>query len=202
MEPTAPGTASSRGPRPPISRETLEGVRRRDRDALGRLFERHVDELYLLALRLLGDRHEAEEVVQKVFLKVHRAAHQLDPERDPAPWLITITYNACREHRRTWSQKLDRRSESIDEEGGAGRELAAAGHDPEAALLRGEREARLVAAIGKLPEASRDVVWLHAVHGLRHEEIADAMGTSAAAVRKRYSRSLALLREELEERSE
>ena len=68
----------------------LAGVRRREPEALAAFFEQHFDRVYALVHRLLGDRHSAQDATQEVFLKVHRAAHTLDPERDPEPWVTTI----------------------------------------------------------------------------------------------------------------
>jgi RNA polymerase sigma-70 factor (ECF subfamily) len=209
MEPKRPDAAGSEpmiggSPhRPSVSRHTLEGVRRREREALGELFERYVDYLFGLACRLLGDRHAAEEAIQNVFLKVHRAADQLDPARDPGPWLVTITYNHCREQQRSWSAKLSRRSRSIhDDRAPLVGELRDAGRDPEALALANEMEERLTRAIDTLPESMRAVVLLHDYRGLTHEEAAVVLGTTPAAVRKRYSRALAALRQRLEETPE
>src|SRR5262249_28767345 len=69
----------------------LERVRARDPEALGQFYDRYLDLVFGLASRLLGDRTLAEDATSEVFLKVHRAADRLDPTRDPAPWLATIT---------------------------------------------------------------------------------------------------------------
>src|SRR5688572_14125754 len=61
----------------------LDGVRRRDPDALAALFDRYFDRLYAVVYRMLGNRAETEDAIQEVFLKVHRGAPSLDPARDP-----------------------------------------------------------------------------------------------------------------------
>src|SRR5439155_594675 len=91
-------------------RAELERVRARDPEALESFFERYFDRVYGLVFRLLGDRTLAEDMTQEVFLKVHRAAHQLDPGRDPAPWIMTIAHNACRDLWRSNAWKLARRA--------------------------------------------------------------------------------------------
>src|SRR5262245_15515908 len=68
---------------PSLTRAQLEAVRARDKDALGALFEAYFDRVYGLVRRLLGNVTLAEDVTQEVFLKVHRAAHRIDPDRDP-----------------------------------------------------------------------------------------------------------------------
>src|SRR4029077_12114053 len=112
VAPSAPGSTPQRRPEPPSSEE-LERVRARDRDALGRFFERYFDLVFGIALRLLGSREGAEDLTQEVFFKVQRAADQIDPRRDPAPWLTTIVYNACRDIWRSRGDRLPRRGQSL-----------------------------------------------------------------------------------------
>lgn len=193
-------TRQHQGP-PPLSREELARVAARDPDALGRFFDAYADRVFALAYRLLGDRPTAEDVSQEVFLKIHRAIDRLDPERDPGPWVTTITCNACREHWRGGARKLAQRSVSLDdlEDWQAGHPTSA--DSPEADLLRGEQEARVQSALSRLPESLREIVVLHDWQGLKHREIAEIVGTSHDAVRKRYSRALAALAELLREKT-
>jgi RNA polymerase sigma-70 factor (ECF subfamily) len=182
-----------------LSRDTLEAVCRREPDALATLFECCFDDVYSLAYRLTGEKTAAEDVSQEVFLKVHKAAAQLDPSRDPGPWLTTITYNACREHWRSRSHRLFSRASSLDGESKQGRRLTNGRPDPERATEAGEREELVTRALMKLPERMRSVVVLHDYQGMSHEEIARVTRTGHAAVRKSYSRALARLRDELRE---
>ena len=185
--------------RAPLSRETLEAVCRREPEALAALFEHCFDDVYSLAYRLTGERAAAQDVSQEVFLKVHKAAARLDPSRDPGPWLTAITYNACREHWRSRGHRLFSRARSLDDEAQQGRVLTNGRRDPEGSAEAGEREELVTRALMKLPERMRAVVVLHDYQGMSHEEIARVTGTGHAAVRKRYSRALARLRDELRE---
>lgn len=179
--------------RPPLSRQTLERVRLRDSQALGMLFEFYFERIYGLAYRLLGERMAAEDVSQEVFRKVYRAADQLDPGRDPGPWLLSITHNVCRDLWRSRGHKLSRRTASFDEHEALRATLSAPGENPEQATLRRERERSVQDALMKLPEPMRTVVVLHDYRGMSHEEISVVVGASYAAVRKRYSRALTRL---------
>jgi RNA polymerase sigma-70 factor (ECF subfamily) len=175
----------------------LEGVRRRDPKALGEFFEAHFDRLNNVAYHLVGDRARAEDVLQEVFLKVHRAANQLDPKRDPRPWLATLTRNACRERWRRAGRRVDRQAHSLDNGSGFHETLPAGGEDPEGQALQSERDQAVTQALMKLPGSLREVVVLRDYHDLAHEEIATVVGARSATVRKRYSRALAELREHL-----
>jgi RNA polymerase sigma-70 factor (ECF subfamily) len=179
----------------PLTAAVLEKVRQRDPQALAALFDHHFSRIYNLAHRLLGERTAAEDVTQEVFLRVHRAAHQLDTQRDPGPWLMTITANLCREKWRSREGKQAKQTASLD----AKPEMAAAvpngSPGPDTKVLEADRDRFLSKAIDNLPEAMRLVVVLHDLQGMTHEEISEIVGDEAAAVRKRYSRALQKLRE-------
>jgi RNA polymerase sigma-70 factor (ECF subfamily) len=185
---------------PPLSREQLAAVRGRDPRALGAFYERHVDGVFALAYRLLGERAAAEDVTSEVFFKVHRAAHTIDPERDPLPWLKTITYNACRDVWRSGAYRLGRKSRSIDDDPLVADRLVTSGDDPQRAFERGERERIVQEALLELPEHLRAAIVLYDYEGLSHSEIAEMFGVNHAAARKRYSRALAALGRILEGR--
>jgi RNA polymerase sigma-70 factor (ECF subfamily) len=168
-------------------------VRRRDPDALAAFFERYFDRVFGLVYRLMGDRPLAEDVTQEVFLKVHRAADRIDPGRDPAPWLMTIAHNACRDVWRSSAHRMSRRAASLDAHAPLAATLAAAVRDPEEEALATERERLVQAAIDRLPEPLRASVLMHDYEGLGHEQIAEIVGIRHAAARKRYSRAIAAL---------
>jgi RNA polymerase sigma-70 factor (ECF subfamily) len=157
------------------------------------LFEAYFDRVYGLVYRLLGDRPAAEDMTQEVFLKVHRAAHQLDPARDPGPWLTAIAYNACRDFWRSAAYRISRRSGSIEGDPVVAGRLTGGGNEPERELLARERRDLVLEAIRRLPEPLREAVILYDYQGLSHQEIADMMGINHAAARKRYSRALTAL---------
>ena len=157
------------------------------------LFERHFDQVFGLVFRLLGDRAAAEDITQDVFLKVHRAAHQLDASRDPGPWLTAIAYNACRDLWRSGGYRLARRSASIEGDPSLPERLSAGGNEPERDALAAERERLVQEAVALLPPPLRALVVLHDYQGLSHPEIAKLLGLNHSAARKRYSRALAAL---------
>ena len=176
----------------------LEGVRRREPQALAAFFDQHFDRVYGLVYRLLGDRHWAEDATQEVFLKLHRAAHTLDPDRDPGPWVTTIAYNVCRDLWRSGAYRLSRNAISIDDPDHGDGAIPPNLKDPERELIASEREGLVQDAIGKLKEPLRAVVVLREYQGFSYEEIASLTGTSPVAARKRYSRALTELGKLLE----
>ncbi|PJA74368.1 RNA polymerase sigma factor SigE [bacterium CG_4_9_14_3_um_filter_65_15] len=190
-------SASAGTPDGGLSRETLEGVGRRDPAALAALFDRHFERIYGLAFRMMGNRPDAEDVTQEVFLRVHKAAHQLDASRRPGPWLLAITANVCRERFRKQKRVIDRGSVSLDDDSGLSERLPGSQQDPAEELQQADTEGRVQRAILALPPDLREVVVLHDFEGMTHEDIAQVVGAGAPAVRKRYSRALTKLKETL-----
>jgi RNA polymerase sigma-70 factor (ECF subfamily) len=184
---------------PSLSPEEIARAAAREPGALERFFDTYVDRVFSLSYRLLGDRTAAEDVSQEVFLKIHRAIDRVDPARDPGPWVTTITCNACREYWRSASQKLARKSVPLDGIADWQDRHPQSPDSPEADVLRSERDASVQKALMQLPEPLREIVVLHDWHGMKHREIAESVGTTHAAVRKRYSRALAALAELLGE---
>ena len=193
--PVSPGA-----PVPAMTAAEIEAVRAREPGALGRFYERYVDRVFGLVMRLLGDRALAEDVTQEVFLRIHRAAHTLDPARDPGPWVLTVAHNLCRDVWRSGAHRMARRSASVDDGAGIAETLVSPGDDPALELVRREREVRVREALLELPETLRTAIVLHDYEGLGHEQIARRTGIEHAAARKRYSRALAALARRLEGR--
>ena len=191
--------ASAEGPRSPWTLAKLAKVKSRDPEALATLFDHYFGRIYSLAFRMTGEKTAAEDVTQEVFLKIHRAAHQIDSERDPGPWVMTITANLCKERWRSRSGRQDKQTMSLDAKPDAVANVTAAGGDPESDAVAADRSRLLEKAIGQLPEPMRLVVVLHDMQGMTHEQIAAVTAESPPAVRKRYSRALKKLRELLQD---
>jgi len=172
----------------------LEKVKRRDSVALGRFFDLAFPYVYSLAYRFTRHRETAEDLTQEVFLKVYNAADRLDTSRSAKPWITAITVNACRDEAR---RRLARPEDSVD--AALIGEVHASTGTPEEDLINAERDLALERALGRLDWESRLVVLLHDYSDRPHEEIAELMGISHEAVRKRYSRALKRLAEIVQE---
>lgn len=169
-----------------------------ERDAFRRLVELATPRLYRLALRVVGDPDEAEDVVQETTI---RAWDRIEELREPAAvmgWLSHIARNAARDRLRWWKR---RRRERFDEAGAA---LAALVAQPERAPLPDEAlagaqvRAAVARAVAALPDKHRAVLLLREADGMSYEEIAEALGVAIGTVESRLHRARAALARRLQ----
>jgi RNA polymerase sigma-70 factor, ECF subfamily len=157
----------------------------------------HQDRLYTIALRLLGDRRDAEEVAQDALVRAYRAMADYPAERVASlrlrPWLASITVNLARNRRR---RADDRRPPlALEPMLDAGFELADAGSPgPAAVSARREAVGELAATLMQLPPAVRVAIVLRHVDGLSVAETAEALGRPEGTVKAQVSRGLERLR--------
>jgi RNA polymerase sigma-70 factor (ECF subfamily) len=161
-----------------------------------RLVELHQHRLYSIALRVLGNPHDAEEVAQDAFVRAYRALATYEPQRIRAlelrPWLATIVVNLCR-------NRLRRRrpvTVTIDpgEPGAPDPPAPDPRGDPHAAAVRRETRRRWAAILAQLPERYRTPVVLRHVDGLSYEEMARVLGRPQGTIKAQVHRGLAQLR--------
>ena len=160
--------------------------------AFEELVRRYQHRVFGVAVRMLGNGAEAEEVAQEVFLRAHRAIGEFRGEAKLSTWLYAIASRLC----------LTRLGAAERRAGREGEETLlrlANGHaSPAAALERSELELALHRAIAELPEDRRLVVVLRDLEGLAYEEIAAALELPVGTVRSRLHRARLDLKEKLE----
>jgi RNA polymerase sigma-70 factor (ECF subfamily) len=150
-----------------------------DTEALGELFRAFEVPVYNLARRICRTTEDAEDVVQETFLEVCRSVKRYREEGSLWGWIRTIA--ASKALMRLRRNKYRETDELHDEVFGSRREDTPLRMDLEAALER-------------LSETSRAVVWLHDVEGYTHEEIATMMGKTPSFSKSQLSRAHARLR--------
>lgn len=167
-------------------------LRRGDGRAFEELVIAYQHRVFGVALRMLGNRAEAEEVAQETFLRAHRALPEFRGEARLHTWLYAIASRLCLNR----LASPDRRLVRGDDEALA---AAAAGEPSAAAMLeRAELDAAVRDAIAALPEDRRIVVVLRDLEGLSYEDIAEALGLELNTVRSRLHRARLDLKSKLE----
>lgn len=152
------------------------------REAFETIYSRHSRAVYVLALRLSGNPATAEDITQETFLKLLRFLDTLAPDRPLRPWLKRVASNAAIDRLRR-----DRPSVEFDELSVAGNVEPATEADAALGLLR------------RFPPLVRTVVWLQVVEGWTHRELAERFGRSESWSKSLVSRTVARLREMMEQ---
>lgn len=152
-----------------------------------------------LATHLLGDREEALDLSQDVFLRVFRTLHSFRGQSSLRTWIFRIVVNQARNRQRWWRRRHREDQVSLDQHIRAHGEivLGAETTTPDRALARKELAARLHAALQGLPFDQRTAVVLREMEGLSYDEIAFSLGLAVGTVKSRLTRARQALRAEL-----
>jgi len=165
-------------------------ARQGDRAAFADLVIRYEATVLRIARTLVGNRTDAEDVAQEVFLRLYRHLNRLDPERDPIGWVYRLTVHA------SWGYLKSRRREKRLQEGlrGAADPAETRAHDGvEAAEVR----QILNRSLQILPPRVRAVFVLVEVEGLEVAEVAKVLRITRITVRRHLSRGREALRRHL-----
>ena len=172
----------------------LRAIAAQDRAALADLYDLAGGVLFATALKMLGDTHEAEEVVQDVFVQIWTKAATFDASLGaPFHWALGITRNRCIDR----SRARQRRSRLLDDVGEETKAAVAA--DSGAAVgLNGEELGNVRSAVRSLPADQRQAIELAFFGGLTHQEIAEQLREPLGTVKARIRRGMLKLRDTLQ----
>ncbi|HEU4557363.1 MAG TPA: sigma-70 family RNA polymerase sigma factor [Longimicrobium sp.] len=151
-----------------------ERVRAGDATAFDALVNRYMRRAFAVAYRLMGQKEDAEDLVQEAFMAVLQRIDSFEAGRPFAPWFFRILVNRGLNARKSRSLRT---VEAIPET------AAAHGPSPEREAERGELRGRLRAAMDALPERQRVIVELFELEGFAGPEIAEILEISDATVR-------------------
>jgi len=155
----------------PADRECLERLQAGDQAALAELFDRYAALMHPLALRILGNAAQADEVLLEVWTLVLRRAVRFEPSRGVASWLVSLVRTRSFEHRRNgWVQ---------------GAVVPSSGEDGplEVSAERVDLADRATEVFANCDESERRVLELAFYEGLTQSEISSRLGASLSDVR-------------------
>ena len=171
-----------------LARRCREG----DAAAFETLYRAHSGRLFGLLTRMTGSAHDAEDLLQDVFVHAHRKLASFRGESSLGTWLYRLAVNQCLDHLRGKQSRMARATASLDEDEAP--EPAA----PAPALPAPIARIDLERAIAQLPAGCRAAFVLHDVEGLDHREVGAALGisegTSESQVHKARMKLRVLLR--------
>ena len=150
-----------------------------EKQQIATLYEAYAKDVYRLALSLLHSTHDAEDILQNVFLKLLDKDIAIFPGGEKA-WLLKCTANACKNHLRSLRY---RNTQTLDDN----------------IVLPAKEDRSLWDAVGKLKPIYRAVIHLYYYEGYRQDEIAQILGISQTAVQTRMQRARENLKKELNE---
>jgi RNA polymerase sigma-70 factor (ECF subfamily) len=182
--------------------ELLEALSAGDPAAYRQLVELNSANVYSIALKLLGDEQEAEDVLQETFLSAFEAIDRFEGRSKLSTWLYRIAYNASLMRLRKRGQmttfSLDRPLGAEDvPEGPISHHLVDWSAVPDDQLLTAEARQEMDRAIAELPESLRSAFVLRDIQGLSGAETAEILGVTVQAVKNRLHRARLRLRDRL-----
>jgi RNA polymerase sigma-70 factor (ECF subfamily) len=182
-----------------IAEISLDALRAGDRAEFARLVDIYSTPIYRLALKMLGNTQDAEDVLQTTFLKALQHLEEFEGRSSLSTWLYRIAANEALMLLRRKRPAFSMDEEPVNDEG---EESAPAEFTdwcclPESELLSAESKKHLDRAIQNLPEKLRVVFLLRDIEGLSIKETGEALNLTETAVKTRLLRARLHLREQL-----
>ena len=174
------------------NRELILQLQNGSLEALSVLYDRHQFLVYRTALAITGDTEAAADLLQDVFLRLHRFADRVDPGRPLEPWLYRMTVNQSHD----WVKRMNRWSQPLED---FVEWLASAGKNPPyEAVERNDEWQQVQWAISPLTLNQRIVVVLYYLNDLSLKEISDILDIPVGTVKSRLHYGRRALKKKLE----
>ena len=176
----------------------IERCRTGDDEACAELVSTHQRMVFTLGMHLLGDRDEALDLSQEVFLRVFRTLSSFRGQSALRTWIYRIVINQARNRQRWWRRRHRSSQVSLDDHlQQCGEMESKTDVLPDRLLASKETATRIWEAMDRLPFDQRTALILREVDGLRYEEIAFSLGIAVGTVKSRLTRARQALRAEL-----
>lgn len=170
-----------------IDTALVRACQRGDIEAFEQIFRVYRNPVFRLAYRFTGNRDDAEDLTQEIFLKVFENIGSFRYESSFATWLYRIAVNTCMNF-----QRDKKPAESLGVTDDLGSSVS-----PEAICERGELQRKIEAEIASLPSPLKIAFLLVVVEGMTYREASEILSLSVDALRMRVSRARQILREKL-----
>ncbi|HKQ36058.1 MAG TPA: sigma-70 family RNA polymerase sigma factor [Nitrospiraceae bacterium] len=181
-----------------IDPSLLARVVKGDQQAFSQLYDHSSTLLFTLAVRILGNREEAAELLQDVYWEVWRKVSRYDVGRGtPVAWLITLTKSRAIDRLRARASRGYQATNSLEVETAA--EVADPGPSPFETQADQELRIAVGAAVAGLPIAQQQAIELAYYEGLSHAEIASRLNQPLGTVKTRIKLGMSRLRESLQQ---
>ncbi|MCB9344310.1 MAG: sigma-70 family RNA polymerase sigma factor [Saprospiraceae bacterium] len=165
-------------------RDLIEQCRNGHREAQFELYRLYSQAMYNTALRMVRHPHDAEDLLQSIFIEVFTKLDSFRHESSIGAWIKRITINKCINFLKSRRLSFSEMTENLDRE-----EPVHEGYEPAFSIDK------INEAIAGLPDGYRVVFNLYALEGYDHEEIGQILGVTEATSKSQYSRAKSKLRE-------
>ena len=172
---------------------------RGDAYAFEQLMSAHESKMYAVALRMCGNREDAQDCLQEAMIRVYRAISGFKGQSSFSTWVYRITMNSCLDELR---RRKNRTATSLDAMLENGFAPSDDGDTPEQSSLRSEQRRVLERAIADLPDDMKAAIVLRDIQGCSYDEIAQALNANVGTIKSRISRGREKLRSMLMEQPE
>jgi RNA polymerase sigma-70 factor, ECF subfamily len=183
-------------------RRLVERLQRQDEAAFNELVRVYEQRVFALVQRMIGDRAEAEDLAQEVFVTVFKSIGSFRGESKLSTWLYRVTTNHCKNRIKYLGRRARPGKEAWDEteEGvqSATMQTAAVIPRPDLAAEGNQTEALVRRALAALPDDQRELVVLRDIEGLTYEEIQSITGLAEGTVKSKLHRARLALTKLLE----
>ena len=173
-------------------KELLRNIRCGDTDALRQIYEKYKEDLFTVAVSLLGDVHTAEDCLGDVFTGLADVKGRFNILHNLKGYLTSCVANRARDYQRKKARELDCPLEELS--------CLAITNDPAREVIDREQLGRIFEALAQLPYQQREVFVLRVQGKMKFREIAELLNASIKTVQSRYSYAIEKLRVLLEEK--
>jgi RNA polymerase sigma-70 factor, ECF subfamily len=190
LQEAPPGTVEERPDQAVSERVILARLRRRDRRAFEQLVRGHQDRVYDFCVRMLGDREEAHDLVQEIFVSVHQNLVSFRMDSKLSTWIFRIAKNHCLNRLKYLNRRGRGRSDEYGEVLEAELESAVgSAARPDQALDSAHERDLVRRAIARLDVDQRTLVVLRDIEQLSYEEIVEITDLPEGTVKSRLHRA-------------
>ena len=166
-------------------RELVARCQAGDVEAFETLYRQHAARLFTLASRMAGSAEDGEDLLQEIFLQVHRKLGSFKGDSALGTWMYRLALNHCLDYVRSRQTKMSKLTETLDAETSF---EPLARRDTPIARMDLER------AIERLPDGCREAFLLHDVEGFDHKEVGSLLGIAEGTSKSQVFKARAKLR--------
>ena len=179
--------------------EMIRAAANGDREAFEKIVEAYEKYVFSICYRMTGNREDAADLSQEVFLKIWRGLPSFRFGCSFSTWIYRVTNNLCIDFLRSRSRRADTISSDATNEDGDPLlpEAADSAAGPEELAAEADMRAQLYRAMDELDEEYKQALVLRAVSGLNYAEIAEILGIREGTVKSRISRAREKIRKRM-----